>query len=157
MGKVDNRARPMPRQLEPTLPDILPYYEFVKKKQIIELRDEIATVGRDFLTDLMAPMLRRIRFDAEFYRKNYPDLAEAEERGLIFDLHQHYVMFGFFENRMPCLVEVDGAFYAREYPDVAIAILENRVASAQVHFETSGFVEGRLPRRGWSFAHLIEA
>jgi len=134
-----------------------PYFEFVKDKRIIEVAGETATVSRNFLGELMAPMLLRIKFDAGFYRQRYKDLAEAEEKGLIVDLHQHYLRFGFFENRMPCLVEVDGSFYAREYPDVAVAILENRVSSAQAHFETSGFIEGRLPRKGWSFADLLEA
>lgn len=105
----------------------------------------------------MSPLLSRIKFDAAFYRQRYKDLAEAEAKGLIVNLHEHYLRFGYFENRMPCLVEVDGSFYAREYPDVAVAILESRIASAQSHFETSGFVEGRLPRRGWTFADLLEA
>ncbi|HEV7457483.1 MAG TPA: hypothetical protein VGN96_11985 [Roseococcus sp.] len=140
------------------LPEIqaTPYFELLKDKRIIDIEGEVATVSRAFLVDLLAPVLRRIKFDPAFYRQRYKDVTEAETKGLIVDPQQHYIRFGFFENRMPCLVEVDGSFYAREYPDVAVAILENRVASAQMHFETSGFVEGRLPRKGWSFTDLLE-
>ena len=134
-----------------------PYFEFVKNKRVTEILGDKATISIDFLGKLMSPLLSRIKFDAAFYRQRYEDLAEAEAKGLIVSLHDHYLRFGYFENRMPCLVEVDGSFYARECPDVAVAILESRVASAQSHFEASGFVEGRLPRKGWTFADLLEA
>jgi hypothetical protein len=135
---------------------IYPYFTLMKDGRIQRIDDETAIVSRDFLMELLIPMLRRIKFDPIFYRQRYQDLLEAESKGLIADLHDHYLNFGFFENRIPCFVEVDGTFYAREYPDVAVAILENRVASAQTHFETAGFVEGRLPRKGWTFADLLE-
>jgi hypothetical protein len=134
-----------------------PYFEFVKNKKIISIVENDAIISRDLLVDLMSPMLRSIKFDPDFYRSRYPDLAKAEAEGIIADLHEHYLRFGFFENRLPCLIEVDGSFYAREYPDVAVAILENRVSSAQSHFEISGFIEGRVPRKGWTFAALVSA
>lgn len=134
-----------------------PAFRLTKSGRLLELRGDQAKVSRDFLVELLAPALRRIRFEEGFYRRQYADLAEAEARGLIADLHDHYLRFGFFEDRLPCHVEVDGGFYAREYPDVAVAILENRVASAQAHFEGVGFREGRLPSRGWSFADLLVA
>ncbi|WP_206930574.1 hypothetical protein [Roseococcus thiosulfatophilus] len=155
MSEARKKLRPDASSVWPEF-QATPYFELLKDKRIIDVEGDVATVSRTFLVDLLAPMLRRIKFDAAFYRQRYQDVTEAEAKGLIVDPQQHYLKFGFFENRMPCLIEVDGSFYAREYPDVAVAILENRVASAQMHFETSGFVEGRLPRKGWSFADLIE-
>lgn len=141
------------------LPDggLDPAFRLAKAGRLIELRADHARISRDFLVELIAPLLRRIRFEAEHYRRMHPDLAAAEADGVITDLHDHYLRFGFFEDRLPCRVEVDGGFYAREYPDVAVAILEGRVASAQAHFETAGFREGRLPSRGWSFTDLMAA
>jgi len=154
MSEARKRVRSDVAAAGPRQP-IFPYTELLKDKRISEISGETAIVSRAFLTELMLPMLRRIKFDAAFYRQRYKDLAEAEARGLVPDLHEHYLHFGFFENRLPCLVEVDGSFYAREYPDVAVAILENRIPSAQAHFESSGFIEGRLPRKDWSFADLL--
>lgn len=113
-----------------------------------------ALVARPTLVALLRPTLQRIRFDEGFYRRQYPDLAAAETAGTIADLHAHYLEFGWFEDRLPCFVEVDAAFYGREYPDVAAGILERAVRSAQWHFEMFGFREGRLPRRDWRFADL---
>lgn len=136
---------------------IEPFFKLSKERKIFEIRPEAVVLERTFFDQVMAPTLLRIKFDANFYRQLYKDLADAEAAGHIADLHQHYLQFGYFENRMPFPVEVDGSFYAREYPDVAAAILENRVASAQAHFEAVGFAEGRLPRRGWAFADLLQA
>jgi hypothetical protein len=107
------------------------------------------------LLDLLRPTLLMVRFDPDFYRSTYPDLAEAEREGVITDLREHYMNFGYLENRLPCDVGVDGSFYAREYPDVAAAIIEGRMPSAQAHFNATGFAEGRLPRKGWTFRELI--
>jgi hypothetical protein len=132
-----------------------PFREMVLSGQCGPLLDGRVSVPREFFAELLSPMLSRIRFDVAFYRRTYVDLAQAEARGIIADLRTHYMQFGFFENRLPCFVEVDGAFYAREYPDVAGAIVENRTPSAQAHFDLIGFSEGRLPRRGWKFADLM--
>jgi hypothetical protein len=134
---------------------IEPFSVLQRSKSIIRLESERALLSRSFMVELMRPALASIRFDADFYRRTYKDLAEAERNGVITDLHEHYINFGFFESRVPSEVEVDGSFYAREYPDVAAAIIENKVPSAQHHFDTVGFAEGRLPRKGWSFADLF--
>jgi hypothetical protein len=135
---------------------ISPFFRFKKEGKIIEIDDSVATVSRSFLVELLWPTLKRIRFDEKYYRTANKDLREAEEAGRLKDLYSHYINFGYFENRLPCAVEVDGTFYARSYPDVAVAVLENRVPSCQNHFETTGFAEGRLPRRGWQFADLVQ-
>lgn len=114
-----------------------------------------AMVSRQLLVALLRPVLVTLRFDAAFYRRQYPDLAAAEAAGTIADLHTHYLEFGYFEDRLPCFVEVDAAFYGREYPDVAAGILDRTVRSAQWHFETFGFREGRSPRRHWRFTDLV--
>lgn len=134
---------------------LAPYWDYVKNKKILSMNEQTVTLDRGFFIELLTPLLSRIKFDPDFYRSAYEDIAKAEREGLIGDLHQHFLRFGFFENRLPCLVEVDGPFYAREYPDVAVALIENRVPSAQAHFQASGYAEGRLPRKGWTFAELL--
>ncbi len=134
-----------------------PYFEYLREKKVAKSSGDEVVITRDFFMSLLMPFLEKVKFDANFYRAKYPDLAEAEARGVITDLHEHYLRFGYFENRLPSPVVVDGAYYARQYPDVAVAILENRAPSAQAHFEQVGFREGRLPRPGWTFADLMAA
>ncbi len=114
------------------------------------------SISRALLLTFFRPILMRVQFDEEYYRRTNPDLARAEATGLIGNLHEHYLDFGYFEDRLPCEVEVDAAFYTREYPDVGAGILERTVKSAQWHFESFGFREGRLPRKGWSFAEMMD-
>lgn len=133
------------------------FTDLLRTGRVKEFGEVSVTLARDYFVRLLEPQIRQIRFDPEFYRRKYVDLAEAEAKGLIKDLHEHFIHFGYFEARLPCLVEVDGAFYSREYPDVALAILEGRVASAQAHYEVSGYGEGRIPRKGWTFAEMLTA
>lgn len=134
--------------------DLLPFFELVKVGKIFDLTQDLATLSRSYLTVLLQPQLEQICFNEAYYREKNADLREAEARGDISDLHLHYLTFGFFENRLPCPVDVDGVFYARAYPDVTVALLESRTPSCQFHFETIGFAEGRLPRVGWQFSDL---
>jgi hypothetical protein len=131
------------------------FFEMKERGQILSVDGASAVLSRPFFVALLRPVLLAVRFDSNFYREINTDLADAERSGALGDLHEHYLNFGFFEDRLPCRVEVDGRFYARAYPDVAVAILEERVKSAQQHFDLVGFREGRLPRAGWSFTDLI--
>ena len=112
-------------------------------------------VSRFLFVELLRPVLQRICFDADYYRRANPDLAAAEKAGQIASLHDHYLEHGYFEHRLPCRVEVDAGWYTMSYPDVGEAIIAGRVASPAWHFETFGFREGRLPSEGWSFADLL--
>lgn len=144
----------MPEALRTPLP-IEPFSRLQRAGRIVWQDGQVAAVvSRAMLVELLRPGLLRIRFDEAFYRRQYPDLAAAEAAGTIAELHAHYLEFGFFEDRLPCFVEVDAAFYGREHPDVAAGILDRTVRSAQWHFEHFGFREGRLPRREWRFADL---
>lgn len=147
--------RPEPTRRPPTL-RLPPFAEWTREGHVkLQADAPFATVSRAVLLTLLRPFLAQVRFDLDYYRRANPDLAEAEARGELRDLHEHYLEFGYFENRLPCEVEVDGAFYAKEYADVAAGILARSVPSAQWHFDNFGFKEGRLPRRGWSFAALL--
>ena len=135
---------------------ILPFFELVNRGKVRMVSHDVVTLDRGYLAVLLRPQIEKIWFDEDYYRESNPDIHDAELRGEIPDLHVHYLNFGFFENRLPCPVEVDGFFYARAYPDVAVALLENRTPSCQTHFEMSGFAEGRLPRDGWRFSDLLK-
>ncbi|HYZ33568.1 MAG TPA: hypothetical protein VE684_14960 [Crenalkalicoccus sp.] len=157
-GKTIVRVSKSPPAAPPlVLSNIHSFAQWTREGKLVLQESGTATMSRDLLIGLLRPMLERVAFDANWYRAQYPDLARAEAEGVIQDVREHYIEFGFFENRLPCFVEVDAAFYGREYPDVAAGIAKGVVRSAQWHFEAFGFREGRLPRRGWRFADLIGA
>ena len=141
---------------QPTIVPLETYATFVTKGHVRADADAaFLQVSRFLFVELLRPMLHRIRFDADYYRRANPDLAAAEKVGQIASLHDHYLEHGYFENRLPCQVEVDAGWYTMSYPDVGEAIIAGSVASPTWHFETFGFREGRLPSQGWSFTDLL--
>ncbi|MDE2238481.1 MAG: hypothetical protein KGJ73_00955 [Rhodospirillales bacterium] len=99
---------------------------------------------------LIRMLLESVEVDEAWYLKTNADVAAAVKSGELKSARAHYIIAGYFENRLPRPVAVDETWYLTEYPDVADAIRGGTVVSASAHFETSGFVEGRLPRSGWS-------
>ncbi|MDE2319541.1 MAG: hypothetical protein KGK02_07575 [Rhodospirillales bacterium] len=99
---------------------------------------------------LIRVLLESVEVDEAWYLKTNPDVAAAVQIGNLESAKAHYIISGYFENRLPRPVTVDEAWYLMEYPDVAEGIRSGTVVSASAHFESSGFVEGRLPQSGWS-------
>lgn len=71
-------------------------------------------------------------FDAEWYLKEYPDVAAAKV-----DPVSHYCQYGWKEGRLPS-PRFDGNDYLRRYPDV-----EKTQRNPLVHWEEFGKAEGR--------------
>jgi hypothetical protein len=137
--------------------ELFPCHHLIREGHLqFDANGSFVTVSRRHLVDLLRPYLAAVKFDLDFYRSANPDLAQAEAAGTVRNLHDHYIEFGYFEDRLPCLIEVDATFYAKEYPDVASGIMSRAVKSAQWHFETFGFKEGRRPSRGWTFDRLVQ-
>jgi hypothetical protein len=102
-------------------------------------------VREHFFQVCMADQLAKVRLDEEWYLTAYPDVGEAIASGAVIDARSHFVMFGYYEHRMPYHVEVDEGWYLRIYPDVQQAVQRRHFASAQDHFNRFGYQEGRLP------------
>jgi len=92
---------------------------------------------------------KTIEFDETWYLKKHPDVAEAVRLGAFHDGHDHYIRFGFSENRQPRCINVDEAFYRAQNQDVVEAIDNGAFPSGQAHFDQAGFAEGRLPYAGF--------
>lgn len=80
-------------------------------------------------------------FDAKYYLKMNPDVAEAVARGEM-TAQEHYLRYGKFENRAPSPF-FDPVLYARENPDVAAAVENGTMLSLFDHFALHGQQEGR--------------
>ncbi len=102
-------------------------------------------IDAKLLKVLIQTMVANAPFSEEFYKQNYPDLANAQTAGQIPDLHQHFVETGFFEGRFGAPPPVDEAYYTSTYKDVGQAVLKGDVVSGTEHYLRSGAAEGRVP------------
>jgi hypothetical protein len=113
------------------------------------IRQGYVQISEEFFLDLMRSTIDKIYVDEEWYRYSYTDIDSAISSGRFQSARQHYVEFGFFEDRLPRFIEVDRDFYLETYPDVSASIRSGTISSPQWHFDNYGFREGRLPRNGW--------
>jgi hypothetical protein len=102
-------------------------------------------VREHFFQSCMAERLAKVRVDEAWYLEAYPDVRDAIAAGIVPDVRTHFLMFGYYEHRMPHAIDVDEAWYLVAYPDVHKAIQRRHFASAQDHFNQYGYREGRLP------------
>jgi hypothetical protein len=92
-------------------------------------------------------ILLAIPVDEAWYRRTYPDIDEAIERGLIRSGREHFVRDGYFEGRRPFAMTVDEDWYLSNYDDIASAVSAGVFPSARDHFASHGYEEGRMPCR----------
>ncbi len=112
------------------------------------------SMPRQLFRDLLSVALEAVVVDEEWYKEKYPDFYAQLVHGNFESAKDHYIRYGFFEDRIPHPIKIDPEFYTREYPDTRR--LAGDVAALQEHFESYGFKEGRLPYAGWRLsAHAI--
>jgi hypothetical protein len=99
----------------------------------------------DEFLDIVRSLIRAAEFDADWYKSEYPDIAEAVAAGEIKSAKDHFIDSGYFEGRLPSALKVDEAYYLERYPDIAEAIARGDSESAEQHFLTHGYWEGRVP------------
>ena len=107
------------------------------------------SVERHFLAHCMESFIETIYLDPKWYLDTYPDVKAALAKQRNGSAQEHYVRYGYFENRMPYRIKVDEAWYLANYADIGPALAKRLCASAQAHFEQVGFAEGRLPHAGF--------
>lgn len=108
-------------------------------------------IERNLLVAIMTATLAKIKFDEAWYLSKYPDVKESVKRGNLKSGREHYLLFGYFEHRMPTAIVVNEKWYLDAYKDVADAIRSGIYKSAQAHFDIAGFREGRLPFANFKF------
>jgi hypothetical protein len=85
-------------------------------------------------------------FNAQSYLERNPDVRNAVQTGQVADALDHYIGYGYFEDRRGA-TWVDPQYYTLKYPDVAAAIARGSVASAEEHYYSAGCREARFPNR----------
>ncbi len=107
-------------------------------------KSKVAVDAR-ILRQLLQTIAASAPFSEAFYLEQNPDIAEAHAKGLISDLHAHFIEQGYFEGRTGSSPPVDERYYIAAYPDVAEAVRRGDVASGSEHYHRSGATEGRIP------------
>lgn len=126
------------------------------RKVLPSAKSNYVAVDRDFWVSILGRNISQIAFDAEWYLRRYPDVAEAVKLGVLRSALEHYCHSGYFEHRMPYFIEVESRWYLSAYPDIQPALNKNIFASAQDHFEQIGYQEGRHPYPGFALRRANE-
>jgi hypothetical protein len=134
----------------------VPYASLLNAKIVEQFDDDYLAVDKHFFRFCMQSIIENINVDEKWYLNKYPDVLLAIEEGAIPSASTHYTRHGYFENRLPYLIEVDSPWYLEQYPDVRRAIERGEIPSAQSHFETVGFAEGRLPYTNFTLKMVSE-
>jgi hypothetical protein len=103
------------------------------------------TVTSGFLVALLRAALESSPFSESDYLRFNPDIAEAQLRGDIGDLHGHFIDHGYFEGRQAYEFQVDEDRDLKANRDVALAIRERDIGSAVEHYQIAGEREWRAP------------
>jgi hypothetical protein len=113
-------------------------------------KQRIIEVSETRIRELLGFVAAHIVVDQDWYLEVYRDVFEAVQCGVSASAKDHYVHYGYFEDRLPRHFKVDADWYLAQYPDVADAISSGAVGSPQHHFERDGFREGRRAYSDWT-------
>ncbi len=120
-----------------------------EKTIISPAKGSYVAVDRAFLLSCLTGMISTIYVDEAWYLDANADVAEVVRQGLLESAREHYLVFGFLENRLPYSIDVEEDWYLEQYHDVREAVQTGVFASAQDHFTTVGYKEGRHPYPGF--------
>ncbi len=107
---------------------------------------EIEASYKAIIADILGLLLQSVDVDEDWYKTQYPDVADAIEDGLFRSAKHHFIDSGYKEGRIPGVVTVDETWYLSRYPDVAESVKNGLFVSAADHFQLFGYKEGRLPQ-----------
>ena len=113
-----------------------------------QLKNDTILFTKDQLLALIRNLLSSVPFDEVWYKKAYPDVAQAIETGEIKSAKEHFITDGYFEGRWPGPIKVDEKYYTSTYPDVA-----ERHRKWGNYFSTSSFRALRVSRGPASLRH----
>jgi hypothetical protein len=116
-----------------------------EKLLILPSKGNYVAVDRAFLLSCLRNVIASIYVDDAWYLDANADVAEAVRTGQLKSARDHYLAFGYVENRLPYSIPVEEEWYLEQYRDVREAVEGGVFASAQDHFNSVGFKEGRHP------------
>jgi hypothetical protein len=121
--------------------DYPPSFSSLKQQLNID-EGAVVVLSAERFKAMIRVFLELIRVDEDWYRGTYPDVAQAIADGVSKSAKEHYLLHGYFEDRLPHDVEVDAQRYLASYPDVAAAAAGGG-PGAKEHYLEHGYKEGR--------------
>ena len=123
-----------------------PLSAFINKKLMLpSQRTNYIAVETHYLSHALRDQVAQIYVDEAWYSSRYSDVLDAINDGRVNAIAEHYVMYGYYEHRMPYPILVDERWYLSEYEDISKAVRERIFSSGQSHFDEAGYREGRIP------------
>jgi hypothetical protein len=123
-----------------------PFSTLVNKKIMLpSQKTSYIAVDKHYLSQLLKDKISAIFVDENWYGTRYLDVLDGVGSGDIKTISDHYILFGYYENRMPYQILVDEKWYLAEYKDIQEAVRSGVFASGQAHFDEAGYKEGRIP------------
>ncbi len=101
-------------------------------------------ISDKFLRFLLEKIVAQLPFNEEAYLNANPDVASAIPSGGP-KAHEHYCMYGYFEEREGAGPTFDEAYYLRHNQDVAAAVKTGQWTSGYQHYRQDGMYEWRSP------------
>jgi hypothetical protein len=100
---LEPRGREEPDQIPAGRDDVMPSYREITEVLGFDLVAASNPVSLDprVLLQVLDRFIRQTDVDEDGYRRAYPDVAQAIERGEILSARDHYLEFGYFEGRDP--------------------------------------------------------
>jgi hypothetical protein len=97
--------------------------------------------------DIIRRIIVAVPVDAAWYSGLYPEVAVAVSNGRFRSAREHFVLSGYFENRLPYDMRLNEDWYVNAYSDLQAAKRLNPSFRATNHFIHAGYKEGRRPHR----------
>jgi len=100
---LEPRGREEPDQIPAGRDDVMPSYREITEVLGFDLMAASNPLSLDprVLLQVLDRFIRQTDVDEDGYRRAYPDVAQAIERGEILSARDHYLEFGYFEGRDP--------------------------------------------------------
>src|SRR5690242_19794027 len=99
----------------------LPPFEVLKTFMTVQTQNGELTVSASYesFIELLRRLLAGIEVDEAWYRRRYPDIAEAIDNRVVASAQKHFVDDGYFEGRLPFEIKVDERYYLTQNAGVA--------------------------------------
>jgi hypothetical protein len=110
-----------------------------------EVMNGSSGITEEQLTLIVRRLLRAVEVDENWYKQEYPDVAQAIDNQNVRSAKHHFTADGYFEGRLPFPHEIDEEWYVKTYTDVAERFDRGEIPSIEQHYAMHGYREGRFP------------
>jgi hypothetical protein len=93
-----------------------------RKVMLPSQKTNYIAVDMHYLSNALRDKVGQIFVDEAWYGERYPDILGAVQNGKLKSLSEHYVLYGYYEHRMPYYIKVDEEWYLTEYSDLQKAV-----------------------------------